>query len=327
MKNNLKNIKFFIGPMSKNIVDSIINLSNNNNYNIGVVVSRRQVDYNNGYVNNWKTLDFIKYIKEKTNNVIIERDHGGIGQGEEFDNGFLSYYDDCVSNIDIIHIDPWKQYKEYKIGLKETIDSIKFIDKINPNVLYEIGTEESILHFSSEDLNKFINDLKDNLDSYLFDKIVYAVIQSGTKLKGTENIGKFNLNRLREMTDICKKYDILSKEHNGDYLSEKEIKIRFENGLNAINIAPEFGVFETSIILEILNENEKECFFNMCYKSNKWNKWVDKDFNPFENKEKLIKICGHYQFSTNEFKNLNLNLNNLIQKKLYNKIKNLISIL
>lgn len=324
INDKLKNIKFFIGPMSKNIVDTIINFSNENNYNIGIVASRRQIDYNGGYVNNWKTSGFIKYIKEKTNNVIIERDHGGIAQGEYFDNGILSYYEDCISNIDIIHIDPWKYYKEYDKGLRETIDIIKLIDKINSNVLYEVGTEQAIKHFSTIELDKFLNDLKNNLDNYLFDKIAYAVIQSGTRIKGITNTGEFDINRLKEMVDVCNKYNILSKEHNGDYLSKKEITIRFDNGLNAINIAPEFGVFETSVILEELNENDKEYFFNICYKSNMWNKWVDENFKPLENRNELMKICGHYQFSNNEFKALNLNLNNLIQKKLYNKIKNLI---
>jgi len=47
--------KYFIGPMSKNIVDSIIEFCNNTNNTIGLIPSRRQVENTSGYVNNWTT--------------------------------------------------------------------------------------------------------------------------------------------------------------------------------------------------------------------------------------------------------------------------------
>ena len=40
-------MKFFIGPMSKNVVDSIIEFGDG----FGFIPSRRQVDYTGGYVN------------------------------------------------------------------------------------------------------------------------------------------------------------------------------------------------------------------------------------------------------------------------------------
>ena len=45
-------IKFFIGPMSKNIVDSIIEFQIESKNKVGLIPSRRQVDYNGGYSNN-----------------------------------------------------------------------------------------------------------------------------------------------------------------------------------------------------------------------------------------------------------------------------------
>jgi len=44
--------KFFIGPMSKNIVDCIIEYNRGNGNIFGLIPSRRQIDYNSGYVNN-----------------------------------------------------------------------------------------------------------------------------------------------------------------------------------------------------------------------------------------------------------------------------------
>ena len=105
IKDYLKNIKFYIGPMSKNIVDSIIDFSYNEKYPIGIIPSRRQIDYNCGYVNNWTTNEFFNYISKYNKYLILERDHGGIGQGEIYDNGILSYYEDS-KNFNIIHVDP-----------------------------------------------------------------------------------------------------------------------------------------------------------------------------------------------------------------------------
>ena len=63
--------------------------------------------------------------------------------------------------------------------------------------------------------------------------------------------------------------------------------------------------------------------YGICYDSNKWKKWVNKDFNPLIQKEKLINICGHYNFSNlnfkkikNEFPNIDIDIKNEIKIKL-----------
>jgi hypothetical protein len=123
------------------------------------------------------------------------------------------------------------------------------------------------------------------------------------------------------MLNICNKYNILSKEHNGDYLTPEQIKIRFDIGLSAINIAPEFGVYETDILLEYMTDKQKDIFFRICYLSNKWEKWVNKKFNPMKNKIELMRICGHYNYSNLEFIHMNLNIDNIIKERLYKKLK------
>lgn len=314
----MKEAKLFIGPMSKNIVKAIIQYCNDTDDKIGMIPSRRQIDYNGGYVG-WNTKEFVTYVKLRTDNIIIERDHSGIGQGEIFDTGTASQTVDA-KYMDIIHIDPWKIYDKYEDGLHTTIDDIKYINALNNDCLFEVGTEQSIRKFEVDEFEKLLSDLQQKLGD-LFNKIKYAVVQSGTELKGTKNIGIFEKDRLKKMIKICENFGLLSKEHNGDYLQPEDIKKRFDLGLSAINLAPEFGVFETDIILEHLTNQQKEKFFNLCYKSNKWVKWVDRDFNPFENKTELMRICGHYQFASKEYEELNLDLDNIIQEKLYIKIK------
>jgi len=293
--------KYFIGPMSKNVVDAIIEFCNTTKHSIGLIPSRRQIEWNKGYVNNWTTNDFAYYINRKSNNITLQRDHSGPGQGQQDDNGFISLVDDC-KHLDLIHVDPWKKYPIYNDGLEWTIEMIKVCDAVNPNLKYEIGTEEAIRRFEPEDLDKLVCDLKQKLGTDLFAKIKYLVIQSGTSLKGTNQTGHYDSQRLLDMITIAKKHKLLSKEHNGDYIPVSVIKEKFDLGLDAINIAPEFGLIETQTYLdEIENIYLFEKYFQICYDSKKWVKWVNNDFDPYLNKKELIKICGHYILSNPEF--------------------------
>ena len=95
--------KYYIGPMSKNVVDCVIN----HKYPIGFIPSRRQVDFCGGYVNGWNTKSFSKYVNEKNSSILLCRDHGGENQGQEIDDGNQSFLNDC-DNFDLIHIDPFR---------------------------------------------------------------------------------------------------------------------------------------------------------------------------------------------------------------------------
>jgi|TARA_B100000768_G_C11255053_1_gene365990 hypothetical protein len=293
-------IKFFIGPMSKNVVDSIIEFQNFSSKKVGIIPSRRQIDYLGGYSNNWTT----EQISNYSSDLIIMRDHGGPGQGAEEDDGYLSLEHDC-KHFNYIHIDPWKKYSSFDEGSKWTLEMIKFCLSKNPKIKFEVGTEEAIRKFEPKDLEKLLNFLKSNLTKNEFLQIKYLVIQSGTSLSSNQNTGNFDLKRLNKMVNVAKKNNLKSKEHNGDYIPEKLIKLKMSKGLDSINIAPEFGLIETQTYLNKIN-NQKELFeryWEICYQSKKWVKWVSEDFDPIKQKENLIKICGHYVLSSNDFNN------------------------
>ena len=318
----MKDIKYFIGPMSQNVVDAIIEFCADTNNDIGLIPSRRQVEWNGGYVNNWSTSNFSKY----SNKLVLKRDHAGPGQGYLDDDGYESLKEDC-KYLDFIHIDPWKQYPKYVDGLNWTIDMINFSYHENKNIQFEVGTEEAIRRFEANELDQLLNDLNQRLPSEVFNQIKYLVIQSGTSLKGNINTGTYNKNRLLDMIKVAKSWNLLSKEHNGDYIPVSLIKEKFSHGLDAINIAPEFGQIETKIYLEKVKKDDKlfELLYKICYISNRWKKWVDKDFDPEIHKEELINICGHYILSDSEFLSkiksnfdgIDMEIKTAIKKKLY----------
>jgi hypothetical protein len=297
MIKKIEHTKLYLGPMTKNIVDGVIEY--NDFKSVGLIASRRQIDSKSGYVNDWTTSTFVKYVKSKNNDILVCRDHGGVYQGRFYDNGTDSLTFDAINGMDIIHIDPWKAKNiDYCIGY--TIFIIDKCMKQSKTCLFEVGTEQSIYEMTASDLDYFLDMLKHNLGNE-FSRIVYAVIQSGTSLKAGENTGNYDEERLKDMLEVCDKYGIFSKEHNGDYLDPKAIKNKFSLGLTAINIAPEVAHIETNIILDNIDNVGIESWFNLCIEDGQWAKWFDDDFVAEENKIEVLSLCGHYVLSHCEF--------------------------
>jgi hypothetical protein len=188
-------------------------------------------------------------------------------------------------------------------------------------VKFEVGTEESIRRFEVDELEKLLRHLKGKLELEIFENIEYVVVQSGVGLDlgKQNNTGKFDPDRLEKMINVCKKFGKRSKEHNGDYLSNDEYKVRFDMGLDSINIAPEFGQLETLCYLEEMGEDIDD-YYQICYESKQWEKWVDGDFVPEDNKRELIKICGHYLFTDELFLDIKPNIDNKIKSVIKDKL-------
>jgi hypothetical protein len=127
------------------------------------------------------------------------------------------------------------------------------------------------------------------------------------------------------MVQLVNKYNFISKEHNGDWVSINIIKQKKELGLECINIAPEFGMIESSVILDKIKQNYEHYnkIYEFCLRSEKWKKWVDSSFDFVNKKDELILITCHYIFSNEEFKkikDLYVNIDENIRVKIKNKI-------
>lgn len=319
----MNNVKYFICPMSKNIVDSIIELESDK---IGITATRRQIDVDGGYVNGWTTKEFFNYTHNVSlfaNTIIYERDHGGPYQGVYPDNGYESFNKDS-SYFSLYHIDPWKQHIDLNEGIIQTIKYMRFVLQRNPLAHFEVGTEEDIRRFSINEIDYMLKALKLNLTDEEFQRIHYVVIQSGESLDlvNKKNKGTFNSERFIKMSSLCKIWDKKSKEHNGDFLTDEEYKFRFDNGLSTINIGPEFAVIETGLYLEHMTNEEIDNFYDICLKSNKWKRWVDGDVKSL-GKKQLIEICGHYNYLSVKLPEID----SLVKETIKNKLTSLLNII
>lgn len=314
--------KYYIGPMSKNVVDCVIKHSQK--HPIGLIPSRRQVDYCGGYVNKWDTASFSNYLKKKK--VLLCRDHGGPNQGLDVDDGMQSFLDDC-EHLNLIHIDPFKDSTSIYEAAEKTVTYIKLCFAKNPNVFYEVGTEEAIFKYEPEHLSWFLTCLKVFLSEEEFAQIKYAVVQSGTRLdlSTRTNTGNFNNGRLLNFIEVVKNFGLMSKEHNGDYLIDSfDVETRYASGLDAINIAPEFGQIESEFYLEQTKGSSLfDVLYEICYTSGKWKKWIPDESRV--SKEQIIITCGHYILSDQQFEEkVKVHFptaDKLIQKRITSKLK------
>jgi hypothetical protein len=353
-----------VGPMSKNVVDSTIELSNKYKVPIMLIASRRQIEckaLGGGYCNNWTTEAFSKYVKkkDKLNQIILCRDHGGPWQGNPNKEKKLdikksmidakkSFMADIDNDFKIIHIDPsistTGKIIPKNIIIKRLFHLYEFVidyaKKKNKEILIEIGTEEQSGSTSTyEDLEIFLKSTQSFVNKKKLSFPNFIVIQSGTKVMETKNIGSFESPirikneipveiQIFQVLEICKKYNIFMKEHNADYLTNDSLSWHPRIGIHATNVAPEYGVSETRALLNIFEKygdfKSKEEFIDLAFKSNKWKKWMI-DKNDLKKDLNKAEIAGHYIFSnkkTIELKKKFLKKNNLSENSLDKFLKN-----
>jgi hypothetical protein len=339
------------GPMSKTTVNVVIDLSQKFDLPIAMIPSRRQIECDalgGGYVFNWTTEEFSDYVKfyDKKENVILARDHCGPWQSEklgldglkpsleaEMEEVKISLKSDISSGFDMIHIDP-------SLGLENNLNSdqvretiftmIEYCESIKVNdLIYEIGTEEQ--YYSAANVDSSEIELKKillGLEDKKLPKPKFYVAQTGTKVKELRNVGNFDNEldakgilpasyQLPKVLGICEKYGVWLKEHNADYLSDVGLAWHRRFGIHAANIAPEFGVVETSNLIKLAKQIKAEDLVDNLIEivnlKGKWKKWMLENSKATEYEKMLI--AGHYHFSEPWF----LDWRNELELRLKNK--------
>ncbi len=344
-----------VGPMSVNVVDSSIEISDKYKAPIMLIASRRQIEsrkYGGGYVNNWDTENYSKYVRSKTkgSNIYLARDHGGPWQNNEdvkkkislkdaMISAKYSYEEDINSGFQFIHIDTSIDIHK-KINFKNSMNRLfelyehcySYSRRKGKEILFEIGTEEQNGSTNSfEELRETLDKLSTFCKKNRLPKVTFVVIQSGTKVMERKNIGSFESPvRIRneipveihliKILEICKEYNVYMKEHNTDYLLNDSLKWHPRLGIHAANVAPEFGVAESLALINIMKKfklrRQLNKFLELSYSSKKWSKWViNKDL--ISDYEKSI-ISGHYIFATNEFFEIKKDLLHFFKNKKIN---------
>lgn len=326
-----------VGPMSKNCVDATIELASQHQAPIMLIASRRQIDseeFGGGYVENWSTKEFAEYVRKNDveKNVLLARDHGGPWQNElektqkmslddAMQSAKASYKADIDAGFHILHIDP-------SVDIHENPSPDQILERVyelydfccsyakekNKEIIFEIGTEEqSGSNNTAEELEYVLSKMKNFCMDNNFPYPSFIVIQAGTRVLETQNVGSFDSQvrvnnelppeiHIPIMINICDKYNIFMKEHNTDYLSTESLRWQPRLGIHAANVAPEYGVAETKALVNLLRQSNQtnllNQFLELSYNSMKWKKWMLKDTNASDYDRSII--AGHYVFSSSE---------------------------
>jgi pentatricopeptide repeat protein len=309
-----------------------------------LIASRRQVEcasLGHGYVNNWTTEQFVQRCKDlaekyPSSRIFLCRDHGGPWQGisedslgleEAMERALQSYEADIRSGFDLLHIDPSlckDGNQTMKTVLENTVRLLRACSQMasetGRNINYEIGTEENSGTITTmESFGRLASGIGMYCAKEGIEKPLFIVGQTQSLVKEMRQIGELNERNTKLLMEEAAKHGMMLKEHNADYLTEYQYAQRIRLEVPALNVAPEFGVFESQAIVDFCMKNgnveEARQFLRLAMESGKWRKWV---INPdtISSYDKSI-ICGHYVFAKPEFEDI---LSRLDRKALESEI-------
>ena len=354
-----------VGPMSYNLLRAALELAQEKDFPLILIASRNQVDsdrFGGGYVCGFDQNRFVETTEKIAEEIGFDglcyfcRDHGGPWQRDKERNdklpteeameiGLQSYFDDAEAGFDLLHIDPTKDpHCTGVVPLSTVLNRTMYlIEKIEAErvkrgwkeLAYEVGTEETMGGLiSAEAFEGFIQQLKAALEEKGLPMPLFVVGQTGTLTRLTTNVGQYDTPTATTLSDITHKYGTGLKEHNGDYLSNAILLEHPVIGLDAMNVAPEFGLVETEALLELATieekfvEKEKQSNIRAvlaehAVKGERWRKWmvggkgkytVEEIMQDEEDVKLITSMCGHYTLEDAEVKAAVATLNANVEK-------------
>jgi hypothetical protein len=324
-----------VGVVSRNTVDAAIEVAHERRVPVMLVASRRQVDseeFGGGYVEGWCTEAFARYVRSRDpwNVVRLCRDHGGpwqhpsevqagLSEREALRSALASFETDILSGFEVLHVDT-SVTCDGSAESRTLLDRLLFLYARASDIArerglpieFEIGYEEQGPEIPSRArLEASTCASLDALEEQGLPRPRYVVVQTGTKVVERRNIGELCAadrgkaadRRLRTVVDVCHGRSVAVKAHNCDYLHAAAWDMLADAGVDAANVAPEYGVVETSALLDILGRkgmrDDRDRFLQLAYDSGKWRKWMAAADSASDYERAVI--AGHYVFSTPEF--------------------------
>lgn len=301
-----------IGPLSAAIIEATYTYSELHNVELMLIASRNQIDVHGGYVNNWTTAAYMQFINHMQGmypnaKVYICRDHCGPGFKDGIKDDLESTYETVEADIklgfDLIHIDLCRAELSQEDKIIESKKIMEFGRKINPRIMFEVGTDENDgCNFANTEV------VESNIKSILeVAKPEFYVLQTGSLIKEAKQVGHFEKKLVSKFHDLLLTHDIKLKEHNADYLTHGQIKERI--GLvGAMNIAPQLGVIQTSTVLNLclIHGISLEAFMRLVHEQGRWKKW---SLGHLDNHYASTLVAGHYHFCHEEYQRIANQLN------------------
>ena len=287
------------GPMSREVITAICNYTHDTKRPLMIIASRNQVDAETGYVMTTPELrellntlptDYVWMCRDHCGPYFLDAEKGlNLKDAVEATKKTIAY--DIEQGYNLIHIDTSRVDDTY--GIAEEL--FKFCIDLNPNIRFEFGTEENV--GVAAGAIKYKNDVAfaKNIPN-----LEFVVAQTGSLCHEDHQAGTFEIDTVRDLVRVANENGVKLKEHNADYLTAEQIKLRKAAGVHAMNIAPQLGVVQTKLLKEMALNRGGEAqwadFSRVVLASGRWKKWT----NSEEDEQKVI-VAGHYCFSGPEY--------------------------
>jgi hypothetical protein len=295
------------GPMSSESIEAVYRYSHRHERELMLVTSKNQVDYAGGYVNNWSTreyADFLAGMRRQYPAAVVKvcRDHCGPGF-----NGRLHITDtyrtieaDVEAGFDLIHIDFCHEGHERREQMEASQKAIEYCYRLNPNVLLEVGTDDTNSAGPSLSMSDLTEEVKFFCD---ISRPTFYVVNTGSLVKEMRQAGEFNRGFAGEAAALLETFGLRLKEHQGDYLSAENLAER-RGIVSAMNVAPQLGTVQMSVVLhECLRHGiEADELCAEVFAQERWRKWMLK--GTVVEPRYCVRIAGHYHFASDAYKRL-----------------------
>ena len=301
---DLNRFNLGVGPMSPEIVTLCLEYSHIYSFPLMIIASRNQADYDSGYVCTTSQLSTL--IKDSQyydpERILLCRDHCG-PYFSDLDSGLdleaamqrciATIKSDCAAGFDLIHIDV-SRIPKVELQKSSAIRLYQVAKECNPKIKFEFGSEQNEIGNVSE------IEVRDSLDiaKALLPELKFFVSPTGSLTKHIQ-VGEFDVDTVKKLVDLVHTEGLLFKEHNADYLSIDEVKLRRAAGIDALNIAPQLGRVQTEVLHDLghflgpVYTNFKELALGNGY----WGRWVPCTVTDDNTK---FFVSGHYHFASNE---------------------------
>lgn len=340
-----------IGVVSRNVVDVTVDVAKRHRLALMLVASRRQIDtaaLGGGYVCGWTAHDLAEHVSRRGGSewILLARDHGGPWQHTSEVEGaydedaamgsaMASYRDDIDAGFSIIHIDPstsldGEPAEEMILArmLRLYQECGDYARSTGREIAFEVGAEEQVqVHSSIERPRRMLERLRDHCADSGQPMPLFAVVQTGTKVLERRNVGSLDAPYriegqipaeifVPQVLRMLREFGVRIKQHNTDYLSNEVLGWLPRLGIDAANIAPEYGVEESLAFIELLEgtgcRDLCERFLELSFSTRKWEKWMVPG-SLASDREKAI-WSGHYVFSHPAFDELKTEANCRLSK-------------
>jgi hypothetical protein len=297
------NFKLGFGPMSLLINDTLAHYAKDKARPLMFIASRNQVDADSGYVMTTKELaEQLNPLRSEY--LMLCRDHCGpyfldveksLNQRAAIEATKRTIAGDIENGFDLIHIDTSRCEDAYQVA----DELFNFCLNLNPNIKFEFGTEENV--GVAAGVKKYQQDVK---FASQFPNMQFIVAQTGSLTMEDRQVGSFDVPMVRRLVGYANDAGVKLKEHNADYLTAQQIKLRPQAGVHACNIAPQLGVIQTKTIIDLARQYDVESgtFESTVLASGKWLKWI---VDPNDDDLALkVAVAGHYCYNTDAYRHL-----------------------